>query len=148
MKKTSKYLVIVLIIVFLVGCEGNNNSNHKVNNEEQTEKIEAYKAKTVSHEEGDYKLVNSQILMYGSGENLKVEARLIEDLYDRDGNYIKTRLLHSTTQNGDEEAIIDEHQTILLSEQFDENEQMAKELTKQEENDIKQHILEVFKNNF
>ncbi|MBB6454949.1 hypothetical protein HNQ94_003438 [Salirhabdus euzebyi] len=148
MKEIIKYLVIVLIIALLVGCVVNQNSTNSVNEEEKTEKVEAYKAETVSHEEGDYKLVNSQISMFGTGENLKVEARLIEDFYDKEGNYIKTRLLHSTTQNGDEEVYIDEPMTIILSEQFGENEPMANELTEQEKEDIKEHILELFNSNF
>ncbi|WP_430787240.1 hypothetical protein VBD025_15935 [Virgibacillus flavescens] len=139
MKKTINYLVVVLIIVLLVGCS---------NEEERTEKIEAYKAETISQEDGDYKLVNSQIIMVGKDENLKVEARVIEDLYDKDGKYIKTRLLHSTTKNGDEEVYVDEPMTILLSDQHGESKQMAKELTEQEKKDIKEHILELFDSKF
>lgn len=50
-EKALKLLVIVLIVSLLVGCGDNK--------EEKTEKIEAYKAETTSHEDGDYKLVNS-----------------------------------------------------------------------------------------
>lgn len=86
--------------------------------------------------------------MFGTGENLTVEARLIEDIYDKNGNYIKTRLLYSTTHNGEEEVNVDEPMTILLSEQFGENEPMEKELTEQEVKDVKENILELFDSNF
>lgn len=148
MRYVAKSLLMASIIVLLAGCGTNNTSGTNEENEEKTEKIEAYIAETVSHEEGDYKLVNSQIILSGSGENIKVEARIIEDFFNEEGDHIKTRLLHSTAQNGDEEVFIDEPMTILLKNEPPENGVVSEELSTQEKAEIKNHILKVFEDKF
>jgi hypothetical protein len=141
-----KYFILALTtILFLIGCGAENNSVSVEKNEEKTEKIEAFIAKSLPYEEGDYKLVNSQTILYGTGENLKVEARIIEDFFDKEGNYIKTRLLYSTTKNGDEELYIEKPMTVLLINKYPEISPMVKELNTRDKEEVKGNILEVFK---
>jgi uncharacterized protein YcfL len=150
MKIITIYAFIVLAMLMLIGCGTKSNPVTKENDEEKVEKIEAFVANTLPYEEGDYKLVNSQTIMYGSGENLKVEARIVEDFFDKDGKYIKTRLRYSSTEKGgeDEVVFVDEPMTILLNNQHPQSSLTVKDLNDQEKEDVKDSILKIFKTEF
>jgi hypothetical protein len=137
--------LILTFTMFLFGCGTDNSSGSYEEKVDKTEKIEAFSIETVSYEEGDYKLVNSFTILSGTGSNLKVEVRKIEDFYDNEGNYIKTRLLHSTTKDGDHEVFVEEPLTILL-----ENQPIGavKELSSHDKEAVKEHILAIFDKKF
>lgn len=116
------------------------------------EKIEAFIANTMGDEEGAYKEINSQIIMEGSGELLRVEARKIEDYYSKEGDYIKTVLTHSTTKDGDVSKELKGPLATMMPEDFTFEQEaifpIQSELSTEEKGKLKKHILDEFKEKF
>ncbi|WP_181347716.1 hypothetical protein [Thalassobacillus sp. CUG 92003] len=116
------------------------------------EKIEAYIANTQNDEKGAYKEINSQIIMRGSGDSLKIEARKIEDYYSKGGEYIKTILLHSTPEDGDVTREYDSPLTKMVQSDFvydqDKLIPIESELSGEDKEKLKEHILSNFEDKF
>lgn len=116
-----------------------------------TKHIEAYIASSLEHEEGAYKMVNSQTILYGSGEeidNVRVEAKIIEDYYSKDGEYIKTKTINSTSGEREVRQTLQEPSTIMMPNDFKLNENtvfpLSQDLDEGEREELKQHILTFF----
>ncbi|MYL35078.1 hypothetical protein [Pontibacillus yanchengensis] len=142
-------MVCIFIIIMMVGCTSDQTSNQEVR-----EKIEAYITESLEYEAGSYVKVNSQIIMSGTDEQLSVETRQIKDYFTKQGSYIKTKLIHSSTkQNSDEEEVIEkEPMTILLPVDLalDESKTFpsGEELDEKESEKVKQHIIATFDDAF
>ncbi|KGP73304.1 hypothetical protein [Pontibacillus yanchengensis] len=133
------------ITIMMVGC-----SSEQSNNQEVREKIEAYITESLEYEAGSYVKVNSQIVMRGSGELLSVETRQIKDYFTKQGSYIKTKLIRSSSdKKNDEEQVVKKGPiTILLPEDFSLDESATfpsgEKLEEKEKEKVKQHILATF----
>ncbi|MCA1011584.1 DUF5052 family protein [Halobacillus halophilus] len=147
MKKFILLFVFIVPLASLWGCaDGDSKENSR------TEKIEAFVASTQSGEKGAYKEINSQIIMRGSGETLQVEARKIEDYYTKEGEYIKTILLHSTPKEGDVMKEVSKSLTKMIPEDFafeqDKVLPVDHELSENEKKKLKEHIVSQFEEKF
>ena len=147
MKKVVSIVFLIFSLMMIVtACAGNGAEVG------EDEKIEAFIANTMGDEVGAYKAINSQIIMEGSGDLLRVEARKIEDYYSKDGEYIKTILTHSTPEDGDVTKESDEPLTSMIPEDFiyeqDTLFPVGSELSGEEKRELKKHILNEFKERF
>ncbi|MGP4078194.1 hypothetical protein [Halobacillus sp. K22] len=148
MKKCMLILLLIGTVSILFGCSTESSSGENSSDE----KIEAFIAKTQGDEKGAYKEINSQIIMRGSGDLLRVEARKIEDYYSKEGKYIKTILLHSTPEDGDVTKEFNSPLTQLMPKDFvfdqDKIFPVESELSGEEKEKLKEHILSQFEEKF
>lgn len=145
MRKGSWLLILLMAAISLTGCQ----------TEDRREVVEAYVAEVndPNLEVGAYKNIN--VITYISGEaemrNLETTAFVIEDIYEKDGTYVETRLTYSafaqdTMDNPDDTVVtVDEKKTILLSNEATVGD--SKELSKDQKERIKQQVLDVFNQN-
>ncbi|MBA2176153.1 hypothetical protein H0266_14750 [Halobacillus locisalis] len=146
MKKPIFIVFLIFLLLIVPACAENNDEVG------EDEKIEAFIAKTMGDEVGAYKAINSQIIMQGSGDLRRVEARKIEDYYSKDREYTKTILTHSTTEDGDVTKESDEPLTSMIPEDFTYKQDtlfpVGSELSGEEKVELKKHILNEFKERF
>ncbi|ASF41298.1 hypothetical protein CEH05_19865 [Halobacillus halophilus] len=146
MKKGIMIVILIASLTLVTACSGGETEL------DSDEKIEAFIANTLGNEEGAYKEVNSQIIMEGSGDTLEVEARKIEDYYSKQGDYIKTILTHSTTKEGDVTKELNDPLTSMIPEDFTFEEDtlfpVSSELSEEDKRQLKEHILNEFKEKF
>lgn len=96
-----------------------------------------------------YKKVNAITSTEASEKYVKTDIKAIEDIYDTEGNYVRTEIIHSNfeksyitkAEDGEDRKVeIDNPSTILIP---DENIQHFKldNLTKEEKEKVKEHVL-------
>lgn len=137
----AKLITLCLLSIYLLSA---------CSNTEKGEKIEVFVIKTLEHETGDYKKVNSVLNTEESKNYIKFNLVAIEDFYDIDGNYIKTEILHSKyekskvtlEQNAEDKKVeLQEPSTILISENSVKNFRGLDYMTKEEKEKVKEHVL-------
>ena len=124
-------------------------------NVEVTQHIEVFVTETSEeNEEGffektGYKKVNSITTIEESENHIKTDIKAIEDYYDREKNYLYTKIIHSTftksntTLNEDGKDLKKELQqpsTIMIPDDHLEGFQLD-HLTDEEKEKVKEHVL-------
>lgn len=145
MSKSTLLLFLVVAVISLTGCQ----------TEDRREVVEAYVAEVddPNLEVGAYKHINVITYISGKAEmrNLETTAFMIEDIYEKDGTYVETRLTYSTfaqdtMDNPDDKMMtVDEKKTILFSNESTVGD--SKELSKEQKERIKKQMLDVFNQN-
>ncbi|WP_404446403.1 hypothetical protein LG307_21380 [Sutcliffiella horikoshii] len=122
---------------------------------EKVQHIEVFVAETSEQDDEGffittgYKKVNSITSIEEGKHHIKTDIKSIEDFYDKEGNYLRTEIIHSTfnktyvTQKEDAVNLKEEIKkpsTILIP---DENIELFKleNKTKGEEEKVKEHVL-------
>ncbi|RPF53885.1 hypothetical protein [Aquisalibacillus elongatus] len=133
-----KKWLLILVMIVLVSCGTESGER-----ENEVEKVEAYTVEAFDDEPGHYTKVNSQIVIYGPEDDRKVEAKLIEDFYDENWNFIKSHVTHSKVEfEEDQVKTLDEPQTILLPEEADFSlGEDSSELEGEDREKVNEHIL-------
>ncbi|WP_188207936.1 hypothetical protein [Alkalibacillus aidingensis] len=127
--------LILLLVMFLISCG--------VLEEEPTkEDVEVFIGNLTFHEESTYAKINSYTMTFGEGDDLRVEAYLIEDFYDENDHYLETHLTHSTTEDGDDVEVVNEPHAILLDDETDIHQSI--DLSESEQEQVLQHIEQIF----
>ena len=146
MKRIILIVGLSLVSVFTLGA---------CTNVEKTQHIEVYVIETL--EENDkgfseitgYKKVNAITITETSENHVETDIKAIEDFYDTEGNYIRTKIIHSrfdkshiTKAEDSEERkeVIQEPSTILTPVESIEHFEL-KDMTKEEEEKVKEHVL-------
>lgn len=138
-------LLFLMILLLLSACS----------DIEKVEHIEAFVTETSEenakglYEKTGYKKVNSVSIIEKSRHYIKTDVKAIEDFYDTEGHYIKTKVIHSNykksyvTRAEDGENQIEELQepsTILIPDE-DLDRFQKDNLTSAEKEKVKKHVL-------
>lgn len=142
-----KLLIPIFILLMISAC-GTGNADRPLNIEKYDQVLgEAYLIQAFDHEIGHYKKVNSLTLMNVKQSGIEVEAFLIEDFYDENEQYIKTKLLYSETKKGDIEVWVEEPMTIYLEDEGF-NMDLTKELTGNEQEQLIDYLIQTYEEHF
>ena len=124
-------------------------------NAEEVQHIEVYVTETSEkNEEGrwensGYKKINSISTVVKGENHINTNIKAIEDYYDKDGNYIKTKVIHSTFEKSevtkaetgqDQKEELQEPSTILIPDDPQEHFQLEN-MTEEEKEKVKEHVL-------
>ncbi len=137
--------LLIVSIFYLNACSSVEKIQH----------IEVFVAETSEQDDEGffvttgYKKVNSITSIEEGKHYIKTDIKSIEDFYDKEGNYLRTEIIHSTfnksyvTQKEDAESLKEEIQkpsAILIP---DENIELFKldVKTKEVEEKVKEHVL-------
>ncbi|MGM8214719.1 hypothetical protein ACLIA0_03990 [Bacillaceae bacterium W0354] len=132
-----KRYIVMLLVFMMAGC-----GKDSINLDDYNRVLaEAFVTRTHEYEDG-YKKVNSLLLM--GGKSSGVEAVLIEDFYDKNNNYIKTKLLYSELEKGDLEVWVDEPKTLYLESIGFTNTMSNKNLSDEEQKELTDYLIKIY----
>lgn len=146
MKRISLIVGLLLLSIFILAACGNV---------EKFQHIEVYVMETLEqNEEGyfkttGYKKVNAITSTEASEKYAKTDIKAIEDIYDTDGNYIRTEIIHTKfdksyitrAEDGDERKVeIHDPSTILIPDEIIQHYKLEN-MTKEEKEKVKEHVL-------